>query len=47
MTVLSRLLIAALAAYILIGVAYATWEAVYYEFFAKILALWRRLGRAP
>ena len=35
MTVLSRLLIAAVVAYILIGVVYATSQAVYYEFFAK------------
>lgn len=31
MTVLSRLLIAAVIAYILIGVAYATWEMVTYD----------------
>ena len=35
MTVSSRLLIAALAAYILIGLAYATGATIYYELFAK------------
>ena len=35
MTVLSRLLIAAVVAYILIGLVYATGSTVYYELFAK------------
>ena len=35
MTVLSRLLIAAVVAYILIGLVYATGTTVYYELFAK------------
>jgi hypothetical protein len=34
-TALVRPLLAAIAAYIVIGLVYATWETIYYELFAK------------
>jgi hypothetical protein len=35
MTVLARLLIAAVSAYVFIGLVYATWETIDYQLFAK------------
>ena len=35
MTVLTRLVVAALIAYVFIGLVYATWETIDYELFAK------------
>jgi len=35
MTVLRRLVVVAIVAYLFIGVAYATWEALDYDFFGK------------